>query len=92
MSLNLHVFTDNLQTVQYLQVLISLFFSPDRCTKSAADNATLNAQLEEAEHKLGLATKNLKTMEANFNDAKSSADSESKVSPQFLIMFYLTFT
>ena len=57
----------------------SLADSESRCNKSAADNAALNVQLEEVEHKLGLTSKNLKTMEANFNDAKSSAESESKV-------------
>uniref|UniRef100_A0A7M5X456 Myosin heavy chain n=1 Tax=Clytia hemisphaerica TaxID=252671 RepID=A0A7M5X456_9CNID len=56
----------------------SLADSESRCNKSAADNAALNVQLEEVEHKLGLTTKNLKTMETNFNDAKSNADSESK--------------
>lgn len=68
--------------------LFFLIFLHHRCKKSESDNANLNAQLEEAEHKLGLATKNLKTLEANFNDAKSSADAESKVSPQFSYLLH----
>jgi len=57
----------------------SLADSENKASKQAADNAALNAQLEEVEHKLGLSSKNLKSTEAQLNDAKSSADSESKV-------------
>ena len=53
--------------------------SENKASKQAADNAALNVQLEESEHKCGLASKNLKTAESQLADAKSSADTESKV-------------
>lgn len=50
-----------------------------KTAKQGAEMSALNTQLEEAEHKLGLATKNNKSLESALSDAKSQADDESKV-------------
>lgn len=60
-----------------------------KMAKHTSEAGELNKLLEESEHKLGLATKNNKSLESALNDAKGSFEGESKVSDKFALMLLL---
>ena len=47
--------------------------------KSSADSSSLNKQLEEIEHKLGLSKKENKNLDSQLQEARQQAEDESKV-------------
>ena len=53
--------------------------SEGKNVKAAAEAANLLQQLGEVEHKLGITTKNMKSLDSQLTDAKSACDDESKV-------------
>ena len=57
-----------------------------RNLKLQGESALLLKQLEEVEHKLGLATKQNKSLDAALQDAKGAAEAESKVRIRTLIV------
>lgn len=50
-----------------------------RISKASSEGSNINKLLEEAEHKLGIATKNNKLLESNLADAISQYEDEAKV-------------
>ena len=60
--------------------------SEARNLKLQGESALLLKQLEEVEHKLGLATKQNKSLDAALQDAKGAAEAESKVRIRTLIV------
>lgn len=55
-----------------------------RISKANSEGSNIGKLLEEAEHKLGLATKNNKTLESNLAEARQSAEDEAKVTLPYL--------
>lgn len=53
--------------------------SEQKNSKVSGESAGVAKQLEDAEHQLGMATKQIKSLEAALAEAKSSADDESRV-------------
>ena len=51
----------------------------NRSSKGSSESANLSKLLEEAEHKLGIATKNNKSLESQLVETKQSSEDESKV-------------
>ena len=64
--------------------------SEARNLKLQGESASLLKQLEKAEHKLGLATKQNKSLDAALQGAKGAAESESKVRIRTLIVSFLS--
>ena len=50
-----------------------------KASKASAEGSNTGRALEESEHKLGLATKNIKALEAALAEARQSAEDEAKV-------------
>lgn len=53
--------------------------SQNKYSKATAEGSNAGKLLEECEHKLGIATKNSKTLESNLAEARMQAEDESKV-------------
>ena len=63
--------------------------SEARNLKLQGESASLLKQLEEAEHKLGLATKQNKSLDAALQDTKGAAEAESKARIRTLIAYFI---
>ena len=63
--------------------------SEARNLKLQGESASLLKQLEEAEHKLGLATKQNKSLDAALQDAKGAAEAESKARIRTLTVYFI---